>query len=399
LADALVVGAGLTGLIAAKTIAEKGFSVIIYEEHKSVGVPNHCAGLISAEGFSRLNIELNSSVIQNRVMGGRIYSPNGTCIEIKDKKIRAYAIDREKLDLSLMNKAVDAGAKLVTGSKVTSLILKGRSVTGINGTNFNSTGLITIDAEGASRRLLKSSGWYTKESRPLIGVNVEADVKVEDGIVEIWLGEKLAKGFFSWVIPLEKGKARIGLATQGNDAIERLVSFIKIRFGSPKFSNLRAGLVLTDGPLDRTSYPGLLLVGDAAGHVKPTTGGGVVLGGMCAMEAGLTALEAIKTGDNSGKFLKRYDNNWKKRFRGEFNSMLLLRRFINSVNDDSIDRAFEAVKEDELDSALTSLVKAGDMDLQREVIRRALGNTKLFAVLLRVAGRAALSELGSFVNI
>jgi len=55
--EAAVVGAGPAGILAAKRVAERGFSVQVFEEHPSIGEPSHCAGLISVEGLRRLGVE------------------------------------------------------------------------------------------------------------------------------------------------------------------------------------------------------------------------------------------------------------------------------------------------------------------------------------------------------
>ncbi len=104
--DALVVGAGPAGLLAAKEIASKGFSVKILEEHNRVGVPSHCSGLISIEGLRRIGVEASEKFVQNEIVcGGRIYSPDGQCIEIRDTRPRAYVVDRAALDQHLAEKA------------------------------------------------------------------------------------------------------------------------------------------------------------------------------------------------------------------------------------------------------------------------------------------------------
>ena len=53
--DALVIGAGPAGLLAAKEIALKGYSVGVMEEHPKVGEPDHCAGLLSISGLKSLH--------------------------------------------------------------------------------------------------------------------------------------------------------------------------------------------------------------------------------------------------------------------------------------------------------------------------------------------------------
>ncbi|MCX6643173.1 MAG: NAD(P)/FAD-dependent oxidoreductase [Candidatus Bathyarchaeota archaeon] len=399
MADALVIGAGPAGLIAARTIAEHSFSVTVFEEHEQVGVPNHCAGLLSIEGLQRLGVEPDSSYIQHTILGGRVYSPDGTCIEIKDNKPRAYVVDRARLDHLLANKAENAGAKLCMGTRVKSINIEKRNVIGITTTERCVNGRITIDAEGPSRRLLKAINLVNDKNDPLIGINVEAEVEIDSGMVELWFNNEYAKGLFAWVIPTGERSARIGLATRDKDVQSNLEKFIRHRFGDIKHGKIHTGLVLTDGPLKRISYGGLLLVGDSAGHVKPTTGGGVIMGGLCSIQAGLTTVKALEDNDFSESSVMRYDTICKRKYEAEFTSMLKIRRLMNNLSNNSINLAFHAVKEENLDSILTDLIQYGDMDLQGEVIKRALLNPRVVALLLKVVGRYALSELIDLVNI
>ena len=84
--DAIVIGAGPAGLLAANEIAKRGFTVQVFEEHEEVGKPDHCAGLLSTSGLKRLGITLPKDIVQNTVMGARIYSPSGYSITIKRGK-------------------------------------------------------------------------------------------------------------------------------------------------------------------------------------------------------------------------------------------------------------------------------------------------------------------------
>ena len=399
MADALVIGAGPAGLIAARTIAEHSFSVTVFEEHEQVGIPNHCAGLLSIDGLHRLGLEPDSSFIQHTILGGRVYSPDGTCIEIRDNKPRAYVVDRTKLDHLLAIKAENAGAKLCMGTRVKSINIESGNVSGVTTTERCVNGRITIDAEGPSRRLLKATKLVNDTNEPLIGINVEAEVEIDSDMVELWFNKEYSKGLFAWVIPTGDRSARIGLATRDRDVQSNLEKFIRCRFRDLKHGKIHTGLVLTDGPLKTTSFGGLLLVGDSAGHVKPTTGGGVIMGGLCSIQAGLTVIKALENNDSSKSSVMRYDAAWKRMYEAEFTSMLKIRRLMDSLSDNSIDRAFHAVKEENLDSILTDLIQYGDMDLQGEVIKRALLNPRVAALLLKVAGRYALSELVGLVNI
>jgi len=397
--DALVIGAGPAGLIAAKEIASKGFSVKVLEEHAKVGVPSHCAGLISVEGLRRINVKASSRFVQNEIVGGRIYSPDGQCVEIRDRRPRAHVIDRAALDQHLAELAVDAGAELATGMRAEKFTLSNGCVTGASGVGWTQEARLMIDAEGPSRRLIREAGLVGKERARLLGVNTEISCKVDADMVEVWFGAETAPGFFAWVIPTSESQARVGLATNMGDPIKLLAGFVKRRFGDTAYPPPRAGQVLVDGPVSRTSFPGLLLVGDVAGHVKPTTGGGVVLGGLCAIEAGKTAVKALKTGDTSTNALGEYDDAWRGLYGSEFRSMQTLRSLADRVSDVRMNRFFRVFRDAGLGDRVNELVAEGDMDLQEDVIKRALSEPGIMKATISGLGHLALAELRGLVNL
>jgi geranylgeranyl reductase family protein len=397
--DSLIVGAGPAGLLSAKEIATKGFSVKILEEHNQIGVPSHCAGLVSVEGLKRIGVEVSRRFVQNEVVGGRIYSPDGQCIEIRDTRSRAYVIDRAAFDQHLAEKAIDAGAELVPGRRVEKLTLADSGVAGASCAGWVEEARLVIDAEGPSRRLAKEAGLVNPKRVPLIGVNTEITCEIDPTMVEVWFGEETAPGFFAWVIPTSDKQARVGLAARGGDPTKLLTRFVKKRFGAASHPPPRAGQVLVDGPVSKTSFPGLLLVGDAAGHVKPTTGGGVVLGGLCAIEAGKVAAQALESGDLSEKNLARYDETWRRLYGAEFRSMQTLRSLADRVSDGRMNRFFRAFSEAGLSSVFYDLVADGDMDLQDGVIKRALSEQRIMKALAGGLGRLALAEFRDLVNL
>ncbi|MCX6649885.1 MAG: NAD(P)/FAD-dependent oxidoreductase [Candidatus Bathyarchaeota archaeon] len=397
--DSLVVGAGPAGLLASKEIASHGFSVKILEEHARVGVPSHCAGLISVEGLKRIGVEASGSFVQNTIMGGRIYSPDGQCIEIRDTRPRAYVIDRAALDQHLAEMALDAGAELITGRRVERLTLDDGSATGASGAGWTEEARLVIDAEGPSRRLARQAGLVNHKQEPLLGVNTEVTCEIDPTTVEVWFGGETAPGFFAWVIPTSDKQARVGLAANKGDPTRLLTNFVKRRFGATTYPPPRAGQVLVDGPVSRTSFPGMLLVGDAAGHVKPTTGGGVVLGGLCAIEAGRAAAKALESGDLSQRTLGRYDEAWRRLYGSEFRSMQTLRSLADRVSDERMNRFFRAFHAAGLGDRVNELVADGDMDLQEAVIRRALSEPRIMKAAIGGLGRLAFAELRGLVNI
>jgi len=167
---------------------------------------------------------------------------------------------------------------------------------------------------------------------------------------------------------------------------------LKKRFNLNGARPVRRGFVLTGGPIDRTHTDGLLLVGDTAGQTKATTGGGVILGGLCAIKAGEVAAEAVETGDVSTGFLSSYEAWWKRRLGMEFSTMATVRHLLDGLSDERLDRLFAVSREEGLESVVERLVEEGDMDLQRGVIVRALRDPRVRRVLLRVLGRWVLGE-------
>ncbi len=396
----VVVGAGPSGLLAAREIAQRGIEVKVVEEHPVIGEPNHCAGIISVEGLRLLGVKPSEDFVQHDIIGGRIYSPSGIEIAIRGNRTRAYAIDRAVFDRFLAETAEEEGVEVETRRQVDTLMLQNGKVEGVRGKSWEIRAQVVVDAEGATAILANRAGLTVRKTGVLAGVNVEVSgVDVEAGMVEVWLGGYIAPGLFTWVIPLKDGVARCGLACNKGDAYERLKTFIDRRFSGAKCSTPRRGFVLTGGPVRRTYWDGLLLAGDVAGQTKPTTGGGVILGGLCALEAGKTAVQAVEADDCSARFLQRYQKAWKASLGSEFASMSAARRLMNKLSDDRLDRLFDAFHREGLEWTLYSLVDDGDMDMQSDVIRSTLMEPRLRRILLRVVGRLALGELRALFNL
>jgi len=398
--EIVVVGAGPAGLIVASEVAKRGVDVKVVEEHPVIGEPNHCAGLLSVEGLRRLGVKPSEDFVQHEIIGGRIYSPNGADIEIRGNRTRAYAIDRAAFDRFLAEIAEGEGVEVETHRRVEDLMTKNGRVEGVLGRGWEIRAQVVVDAEGATAALAMKAGLTSRKLGLLAGLNVEVSgVDIEPHKVEVWLGDDIAPGLFAWVIPLGDGVARCGLACNSGDAHGRLMRFLDKRFNGAECSQPRRGIVLTGGPARRTYWDGLLLVGDAAGQTKPTTGGGVILGGLCAIEAGKTAAQAVETDDCSARFLQRYQKAWRASLGREFASMSAARNLMNKLSDDRLNRLFDAFHREGLEETLNNLVEEGDMDMQSGVIRAALGKSTLHRVLVRVMGRMLLRELMSPFNL
>jgi len=396
--EAAIVGGGPTGLTAAREIARYGYEVTVFEEHPTIGEPNHCAGILSVEGLERLGVKPSTDFIQHQIKGGTVFAPNGTALRIKGSRTRAYIVDRAAFDRHLAEAAHDHGAVIKTGSRVKQLLTSEGNVQGVL-THEETPSDIVIDCEGLRGRLADSMT-FPKPKGILSGINVEvSNVQVEQGMVEVWFGSRLAPGFFAWVAPTGENSARCGLGCRGGDPWLRLNSFLKDRFGECTVKGPERWPIITGGPIDKTHCSGMLLVGDVVGQVKPTTAGGVIMGGLCALEAAVIAVQALEEGDSSRRVLARYDENWRRKLGKEFSTMLHARRIADKISDGRMDRLFSASRKAGLEETAMALIEDGDMDMQSGIIRKALTNPSVLKVGASVLGRTLFSELKVLLDI
>ncbi|MHA2362045.1 MAG: FAD-dependent oxidoreductase, partial [Candidatus Thorarchaeota archaeon] len=227
--DVTVIGAGPAGLLAAKECAESGCHVIVYEEHKKVGEPDHCAGLLSSTGLKSLGLKLPKRVIQNQVSGARIYSPNGT---IERGHREAFVVDRSAFDCWLAESAENSNVQIRTSTKVlgvkTGDSINHRLSLQSEGTTSDIQSKVVVNAEGFRCQISKMVGLpiVPKSSMyPAYQYEVR-NAEIDDNIVEMYYGRHLSSGFFLWNIPLGDGRARIGLASEDRAKI-RLDAAIK----------------------------------------------------------------------------------------------------------------------------------------------------------------------------
>ncbi|MFW9974395.1 MAG: geranylgeranyl reductase family protein [Candidatus Thorarchaeota archaeon] len=385
--DAIIIGAGPAGLLAATRIAEAGYKVLVSEEHEKVGEPDHCAGLLSASGLSALNLKLSSDVIQNTVSGARINAPSGHSLFVERGRREAYVIDRRRFDSWLAERASDKGANILTSSKVRGITRSKLGIKSVITSSQDFEARVVIIAEGARSVLARDAGFpiVSKHSKlPAYQYELK-DVEIEEDLVEMFYGRQLAPGFFSWIIPIGEGKARVGLASKNRtktrlDSALRHHPIISDRLRNAKTVRGLGGVVLVGKPLSRLSVDGIIIVGDTAGMVKATTGGGVIIGGLTATLAGEAVIDALQKEDVSRKQLSRYDKQFKAMYYQELQTMYLAQKAIASLTNKGLD----SVVQDAQKMGLLDIVrKDGDMDLQAKVIRKLVSNPRTFLLGLK----------------
>ncbi len=390
--DAVVIGGGPVGSYAALNLAKLGVKVRVFEEHPEIGIPSHCAGHLSIRSLRSIGLyPLPKGIVENTFDTANFYSPMGTKFSIHLSQPVTTALNRIRFDQFLAEQAKAAGAQFILNSRVQSLIKADGFVKGVNvqrnGQKEKVLAKITLDSEGISSRLLKQADLASLKPKRLVYA-VEAEVEnlkdTQHNAVEVYFGKSYAPGFYGWLIPKLDGTAKVGLATnQGNprEFLNTLMfkhPFASKQLGKAKITKISYHAITLGGPIGRTYGNGFLACGDCASQVKPTTGGGVVFGLTCAKLAAQTASEALQNDDVSVDFLKIYQRRWSNLLSFDFNVMLKLRRFLDSLPDEKMDEMLRVCGKLGVNRALTDV---DEIDFQGKMILTALGKPSMLATL------------------
>ncbi|MTI83702.1 MAG: NAD(P)/FAD-dependent oxidoreductase [Firmicutes bacterium] len=343
--DVIVTGGGPSGHFSARLLAEQGFRVSVLEEHPKVGEPVQCAGLISPRTL-RLS-EVNEEIVINRLTGTRIFSPLGSRLDIITGKVHALAVDRAAFDRGLANQAQNAGAEIRTGIKVTGFepIGGGVRVYGEEkGKALSLTTRLLVGADGVNSRVAKRAGLINESPR---AVMYAADVELkrtDRNLVDVFIGQNLAPGWFGWVIPLDNKICRVGtgvaFSRPGHSPryyFQNLVERYPELFKDMKIIRYTGGTVPM-GLMQKICADRVMLVGDAACQTKPVSGGGIYLALRGAQTCTRVAAEALWEDNLSEKVLSRYQLLWEEEFAEEINCSLSHRESYLKFSDQDIDQ-------------------------------------------------------------
>ena len=285
MADVHIVGGGPSGLFAGIAALRAGSSALVSEEHKKVGEPEACSGLISKSGLEALRAL--AGVDYSRAQINTINSARIVCgteeFVIKPKEETAVLISRQEFDSLAAEKFAGEGGKLELGKKVTR--------------EFEADCVIGADGPAS---LVAGRFGFPKIRTYVASMQGDFAYGCDDAhCATLYLSSRDFPGFFGWVIPKNESEAKIGIGVSlpRHHPIayyRRFLSKLGVR-GKPAHefaavipTSVRAKTAMKAGK--RT----VLLAGDAAGQVKATTGGGVYFGASCGYLAGKNAGEPEK---------------------------------------------------------------------------------------------------------
>lgn len=362
--DVLIVGAGPSGLIAARDIAKEGWDVCVVEKSQEIGYPVKCSGLFSVAGLEQLGVEVDDSIVCSTIRGGRFYSPGGDSFLAYSKQDRAHVIERKLFDKVLAKEAIRAGARISLKTTATALKVDDGVALKVaeSGEEKTVRASLVIGADGAGSNVAKWTG-FKRDTNFVSAVQFEvAAADIEEDVAEVYVGRRYAPGFYAWILP--KGEVyEVGVGSDGSGSeppMQFLRRFIKEhpiasdKIDSKSVLEFNRGAIPVGGPKESTVSDRVMLVGDAAGQTKASTGGGVVTGGICARMAARASVKALEEKDYSREFLvKEYESRWRDELEKEFAAHLFLKSLMGSASDAELDNLFKIVKEEGVPELMT----------------------------------------------
>jgi geranylgeranyl reductase family protein len=357
--DVVIIGGGPAGLFAGARLAAAGFRTALLEEHATVGEPVHCTGVLAADAFDEFNLSRRS--LLNQLTTARFRSPAGHEVVYTGDRVEAVVIDRRQFDQDLLERATCAGVAVDRGARVTGVQVDAAGVT-VNTPSREYRARACILACGANYSLHRPVGF----DLPRLFLHT-AQLELPAGRlgdVELHFGAEVAPKGFGWVVPVARPRdghanagaapgapaqcARIGVMCDGDAPryFQRLAARVGARWGVEADLSRPRQKILPLAPISRTYGDRLLAVGDAAGLVKPTTGGGIYYSLVSAALAAETLDAALSRNDLGSGRLAVYEQRWRERLSAEFQAQSRLRLLAHRMNDSDIEQLFDLARTD-----------------------------------------------------
>lgn len=339
--DVVVVGGRIGGSVSSLFASKNDLNVLMIEKRQEIGVPLQCAEATSEITFKTIGIKPSKRYICSEIVGADLYSPDGTHFRMTPGDEIGFILDRKVFDKSLAIESAKAGTDIMLKTTVKDLIIKDGKVKGVVAKHLGKTMEIEADlviaADGVESNVARMGGlnsrWGLKDICSCVQYKM-VGIDAKPNYMQFYFGRDVAPGGYLWIFPSEDGVTNVGIGVRSSKetAYHYLHKFISNLGGKP--IELNVGGVPVSGNIKKTYTDGLMVVGDAAGHVDPITGGGIHLAAACAKIAGEVAAEAIQNEDTSEGFLKIYEKRWKDEIGDVIKQSLKYRKVLDQLNDD-----------------------------------------------------------------
>jgi len=367
--DVIIAGGSISGLLTAREVAKKGYSVLVLEEGFEVGTPDHCGGLVSKAALSDLGINPSEKIYDCTINDASIFSPSGKMLEINSKNQQIISVDRRQLDKQAAYQAQKYGAKIIVNSSY-----KEKTKEGVSTSIGDIDCKILVDCRGV--------GALVNDNRNGILLSAQYEVYADwivDGHVEVYFDQIKYPGFFAWIIPSGNGIGKIGVAGKDINTSKTIEEFLKQK---GRYSTIRKifSPIWINGPIKNFVSKDVVIAGDAAGQSKPTTAGGIYSCGMGGIMAGNAIAKYLETNDDFQ--LMQYQESWYSKFGKEFEKQQLARKVLQKIDNKTVDKIFDMITPE----ILSEISSKDDFDFHTASIIKLLGVRKSLAAAQNLVG-------------
>ena len=365
-ADVVVIGGGPAGSCCARELAVRGFHTLLLEEHETVAAKVLCTGIIGINAFDEFPLPWGSVVGTLGRM--KAISRYGTEIPYTPPQPIAYIVDKGAFNSALAAQATDAGALLHTSTRVYDLAIDDAGVhlhALVAGEQpFRVHAQLAVLACGVHYHLTKALGLGIP-CEFLQGAQAEVPQTLTEW-TEVHLNKTFSREAFAWLVPLQSGSTRVGLmcARNARGALQRFLDSVAPQWH--EWGDLQiATKPIAQMPLRQSYAERVLVIGEAAGQVKATTGGGIYYGLLAARIAAETISLAFAKGCFGARVLQGYERAWRSLLADELTLGLSFRKLYGWIGDRQMDGILHYIARNELKDLIRH---KANFDWHRELI-------------------------------
>ena len=365
-ADVVVVGGGPAGSCCARELALRGFKTLLLEQHETAAVKVLCTGIIGTDAFQEFPLPMETVV--GALTDVKVISCYGAEFLYTPPQPMAYIVDKGAFNLALADQATATGALLYTSTRARDLAVDDEGVhliaTGAGGQPLRLHASMAVLACGVYYQLTNKVGL----GRPrdfLQGAQTDLPWALTP-CTEVYLNKNLSPEAFAWIVPLDNGQTRVGVmrAHDARGALRQFLDRLAPQWRERQDVHLRSKPI-AQTPLRRTFMERVLVIGEAAGQVKTTTGGGIYYGLLAARLAAETISTAFATGRFSAEQLCAYERAWKSLLAHELTLGLSFRKFYGRLGDRQLDFLLRHISRNGLNDLIQ---RHADFDWHRKLI-------------------------------
>ena len=317
----------------------------VLERKSAPGLDVCCTGIISTECFDSFGV--SPEVVLAKVNSAKFFSPSGKWFSLKTEKVQAYVVDRASFDLAIAAKAKTQGADYFLSSRVSDVAIN-RDEVQIEALCsrlkevFRARAVVL--ATGFKPKLTQRLG-MGKIKHFLIGAQAVVETKHIDE-VEVYFSQEVAPSFFAWLVPTSEDKASVGVISSYHARLylKKLLASLASQGKVIENEVEIRQKVIPLGTLPQTYGDRVLVIGDAAGQVKPTTCGGIYFGHLGAQMAAEVLSQALRSDDLTATRLSHYQKAWRAKIGREISIGYRARQLYGKLSDQRIEQIFRVIE-------------------------------------------------------